>query len=164
MRPGAELRLVDTGVERLVMPVRFWEKVRFTDTCWIWTGANSGIARPYGVAWNGRRRVKAHRYAYEAANGPIPEGLEVDHLCKVTLCVRPAHLEAVTRRENALRSDSPGAVAVRRNRCKRDHEYTPENTRHKKGGGRECLSCKRMHALAYSARRSAARAELRRAS
>jgi HNH endonuclease len=78
---------------------RFWEKVEQGEGCWLWTGA---IDRGYGqFVWNGRKR--AHRVAYELIIGPIPEGLELDHLCRNKSCVRPEHLEPVTKAENIRR-------------------------------------------------------------
>ena len=79
--------------------VRFWRFVAKTDTCWLWTGAT---ASGYGLFWD-ERQVRAHRWAYESEVGPIPEGLQLDHLCRVPLCVRPDHLEPVTGAENMRR-------------------------------------------------------------
>lgn len=80
---------------------RFWLKVdRLGATeCWPWTGANNGR---YGTFPGGGHG--AHRYSYALAKGAIPVGLTIDHLCGVTLCVNPAHLEAVTQGENNRRA------------------------------------------------------------
>ncbi|MCE5309611.1 MAG: HNH endonuclease [Acidobacteriales bacterium] len=90
----------------------------------------------------GRRTTQAHRVAYEVFRGPIPEGLHIDHLCRVTCCVNPDHLEPVTPAENNRRAGS--AVT----HCSRGHEYTPENTYFRKGsdrrGNRDCLECRRI--------------------
>jgi hypothetical protein len=82
--------------------VRFWEKVMKTDKCWLWTG---GQCNKYGLFWIGKptKNIFAHRWSYEAVFGPIAAGLQVDHLCRQTLCVRPDHLEAVTPLVNNLR-------------------------------------------------------------
>lgn len=124
---------------------RFWEKVQKTDTCWLWTAAADGYG--YGrLTTNGSTRAPgAHRVAYELMVGPIPDGLTIDHLCRVKLCVNPAHLEVVTRAENARR----GAIDSRPNRplkthCKYGHEFTPENTYWRPAGdGRNCRTCLR---------------------
>lgn len=79
---------------------RFWAKVLKGTNCWLWTGALVGEARNYGHFWDGTKRVRAHRFAYEMENGPIPEGLEIDHLCHNAWCVRPSHLEAVPPKVN----------------------------------------------------------------
>lgn len=72
--------------------------------CWIWQKAlNAG---GYGVSWDGERTVVAHRLAYETFIGPIPEGLHLDHLCRVRACINPAHLEPVTQAENNRRSNA----------------------------------------------------------
>ena len=143
------LVLVEGGENLSDLPARFWKKIDFNgplvlDTqCWEFIGANSGGKKPYGVTWDGQRRVKAHRFTWEAANGAIPDGLVLDHLCKVTRCVRPSHLEPVTNTENILRGDAPGPLAIRTNRCKYQHEYTPENTFIRPDGFRECRICRR---------------------
>ena len=135
------------GGEKL--PVRFWTKVNFEgpavldSPCWLWTGANTGSGYPYGVSWDGLRRVKAHRWSWQTANGGIPSGQEIDHLCRNTLCVRASHLQAVTRSENIRRSDAPGPRAVRENTCKRGHPFTLENTLVRGKNWRECRICRR---------------------
>lgn len=92
---------------------RFWRFVVRTEAgCWLWTGHTSGTNSVYGDFRVGTRstdpRVKAHRYAYELLVGPIPDGLELDHVrergCTSTLCVNPAHLEPVTHKENSRRA------------------------------------------------------------
>lgn len=73
-----------------------------TGECWLWTGARStshGV-RAYGTIDINGRSVKAHRFAYEALIGPIPKGMQLDHLCHVQHCVNPAHLRPVTQKKN----------------------------------------------------------------
>lgn len=78
---------------------RFWSKVNKTEACWLWLASTN----PKGY---GRYRVgsgvltSAHRYSYELTHGPIPEGLQIDHTCYVKSCVNPAHLRAVTNKQN----------------------------------------------------------------
>lgn len=120
-------------------PSSFWGRVEKTDTCWLWTGA---IQKPgYGrYSFEGRLWL-AHRWAYETFVGPIPEGLTIDHLCGVKNCVRPDHLEAVTSRENTLRS--PNTMASRhaaKTHCPRNHPYDEANTL-VSGGARYCRKC-----------------------
>ncbi|MFB8182628.1 HNH endonuclease signature motif containing protein [Streptomyces sp. NPDC055966] len=102
-RPCYRRWLKDPSVERpskRTAEQRFWEKVEKTDSCWLWI---AGINRHTGYGRFGLRHgqmVDAHRYAYEIANGPIPEKHDVHHTCHVRHCVNPSHLEAVTRSEN----------------------------------------------------------------
>lgn len=120
--------------------------------CWIWMGAASGAVRSHNYGtWRGR---KAHRVAYETAKGPIPFGLELDHLCRNTLCVNPDHLDPVTRRVNVERQ--PKVIAARSaTLCANGHPWTPENTyRHPAQGSRICRSCTRAAAARYAIRKS----------
>ncbi len=121
---------------------RFWAKVKKTDSCWLWT-ANK-IGKGYGLFWVGptmKDFTVAHRFAYELLVGPIPEGLTLDHLCKVKHCVNPAHLEPVTNRENVLRSDGITALSARQTHCKYGHPFSAENTYFRSEGGRKCRIC-----------------------
>jgi hypothetical protein len=124
------------------LEARFWSKVSKTSTCWIW---NKALVRGYGHCfWQGRYRI-AHIVAYELLIGPVPKGLELDHKCRVTSCVNPAHLEPVTHRENVIvRGVGPFAQRARQTHCLRGHEFTPKNTYiHKSRGVRVCRTCHR---------------------
>ena len=117
------------------MSDRFWRHVEKTETCWIWTGwiTDGGYGR-----WRPARTAKslpAHRVAYEIARVPVPDGLVIDHLCRVRRCVNPDHLEAVTFAENVRRGISFSAINGRRRACPRGHEYDHRN------GRRRCLVC-----------------------
>jgi len=106
---------VDPGYEQWDHE-RFWKMVERPQaddktTCWTWSGGLR--ADGYGrFTFNGHRSM-AHRFAYEMAKGPIPLGLDIDHLCRVRHCVNPHHLEAVTRRENLLRGAHPNMIKAR---------------------------------------------------
>ncbi len=147
---------------------RFWAKVNKTRTCWLWTGATTGPKHNYGHCWFDRRYQGAHRVSYQLLVGPIPSGLDIDHLCRVRLCVNPAHLEAVTRRENLLRGNTIIARCAAVTHCPRGHEYTPENTGHTSGrNDRWCIVCSRAkgktpEALAAGRLRSARRRQMKR--
>lgn len=119
--------------------VRFLSHTSTKDQCWLWTGALN--ASGYGVFGVDGRTVYAHRYAYAALVGPIPDDLELDHLCRVTRCVNPFHLEGVTRTENLLRR-----VLKSKTHCIRGHEFTPENTysHQTRPTRRICLTCQRL--------------------
>lgn len=88
----------------------------------------------------------AHRVAYEATVGPIPKGLQVDHLCRNRLCVNPSHLEAVTPAENKRRGFSPPAINARKTHCIHGHELAGANVYYRKDrpGRRQCRECERI--------------------
>lgn len=107
--------------------------------CHIWTGATNGRYGLFFVskASPGSAFRYAHRWAYERDRGPIPDGLELDHLCRNPICVNPAHLEPVTSRENNLRGLSPAAIHARKTHCPQGHAYSGVNKR----GERVCRTC-----------------------
>lgn len=111
--------------------------------CWTWTRAKNG--RGYGAVWHESRVQLIHRVAYEALVGPIPAGLELDHLCRNRACYNPAHLEPVTHAENVRRGSS-GARMRNRTRCPQGHPYDETNTCHvQRSNGkkqRACRACK----------------------
>lgn len=117
---------------------RFWEKVKKTGTCWLWLGCK---ITGYGQLRVARKNKPAHRISYEMHNGKIPKGLTIDHLCHIRHCVNPKHLEAVTQRENTMRSDNIVAVNARKTNCVRGHKFTPKNT-YKWNGKRCCRECR----------------------
>lgn len=125
----------------------FWERVNQTETCWNWIGSiNRG---GYGVfTFGGRsgKKLYGHRASYELHKGNIPDGLEIDHLCRNRKCVNPDHLEAVTRQVNTKRGIGPsilGKINASKTHCKHGHEFTPENTIIRKTGGRRCRQCEK---------------------
>lgn len=121
------------------------------DGCWLIRSSEShGVYASVSVNNKGRL---AHRLSYELLVGPIPDGHQIDHLCRRPLCVNPAHLEAVTPRENTQRGNGPWALALRTGKCVAGHEFTPENTYIRPDGrGRACIACRKRHEADYRAR------------
>lgn len=139
---------------------RFWEKVNRTESCWLWTGSQHPLG--YGRIGVGRTIRLAHRVSYELLVGPIPDGLELDHLCRTPACVRPDHLEPVTHAENMRRGYGASGRNYRARACKSGHPWTPENTHYRKGSGsRYCRACARLNNRVQSRRRSLRRKALR---
>lgn len=127
----------------------------YTTPCWVWQLSKNSDG--YGNLWVDGSCKKAHRVYYEDHVGPIPDGLQIDHLCRVRICVNPEHLEPVTSRENSLRGITIAARNVSRAHCPNGHEYTPENTKVRNGHWRSCRECHREQGrLAYAAKQVAA--------
>lgn len=133
---------------------RFWLYVtRGTDDeCWNWKGGKKRDG--YGnFSDDTHRTLLAHRFAYEMIIGPIPDGLQLDHLCRNRSCVNPAHLEPVTNRENVLRGVSPPAMLAARTHCNNGHPFDLENTYFRTTGGRRCKVCRETYRKAWRAKR-----------
>ena len=116
--------------------------------CWLW---ERGCTRDgYGVLWiKGKGADRVHRLSYRTFVGRIPEGYEIDHLCRNRACCNPAHLEAVPKKVNILRGFGTGAKFARRTHCLNGHEFTKENTRIEKSiygtDSRRCRECDRTY-------------------
>lgn len=122
----------------------FWAKVQKTDSCWLWVAGKD--RRGYGRFAINRKPKLAHRVSYEFMTGKIPEGLVIDHLCRETSCVNPAHLEPVTVKENNRRGMAGEVGAARqlaKTHCPKGHEYSEENTYHYPDNRRKCRTCRR---------------------
>ena len=125
---------------------QFWENVKKDSgvlkmvrgqlsECWIWTAGKSSKGYAY-FSVNGKAK-QAYKIAYEWEYGPVPDGMELDHLCRTHECIRPDHQEAVTRQENQLRGDTIGGRNSRKTTCPKGHPYNNTN----KNGGRICNVC-----------------------
>jgi hypothetical protein len=135
------------------LPDRIESKVRRQDDgCWIWTAETGRDG--YGRTKADGRRVMAHRLVYTLLAGPIPAGLQLDHLCRVRSCVNPAHLEPVTSRENTLRSEGPAAKNHDKDECLNGHPFDSINTYVRPDGkGRHCKACHRARNRVWMASR-----------
>lgn len=112
------------------------------DGCHRWTG----YIQPNGYASHSinRKTTYIHRWAYEQAKGPIPDGLTIDHLCRTRHCVNPDHLEAVSVRTNVMRGVSVTANNARKTQCPQGHPYSVDNTYVvPKTGWRQCRACQK---------------------
>ena len=132
---------------------RALDGITFDDGCWNWAGSLSRYG--YGRI-RGKPERLAHRVVYELLVGPIPEGLQLDHLCRNPRCVRPDHLEPVTHRENLLRGETFAARHAGKTHCPAGHPYDDANTYISKRGQRKCRKCAAERSLRnYYARRHA---------
>lgn len=120
------------------LPPQFWAKTRTTD-CLLWFGAVNTKGYPC-FAISGKSQL-AHRLAYEDANGPIPEGMTIDHTCRVRSCVNVDHLEVVSIAENNRRKKTAGGLHIG-DRCIKDHEITEVTIYRRPNGFTECRVCR----------------------
>lgn len=130
------------------------------DPCWVWTGARMPFGHGQVKRGPGLGTALVHRVTYEHEVGPVPDGLELDHLCRVPACCNPAHLEAVTHAENVRRG-----IAIQRRRetaaakthCPSGHPYVGGNLHITVAGTRRCRACQRE----WARRKAAAQPPLR---
>jgi hypothetical protein len=119
--------------------------IRFSlidDGCWEWAG--DFYPNGYGRCHTGGagKAQGAHRVAFEVFNGPIPEGLVVNHLCENKGCVRPDHLVATTPRANTMYSDTPARRNLNKTHCARGHAFA-ETAFYSGTTSRRCRTCHR---------------------
>jgi hypothetical protein len=150
---GQEVRIICHKKPRTAI-TRFLDKIRVSEIlfyngspCWEWIGCKSRIG--YGQfridARRGGSLSNPHRFAHEYFTGPIPEGWEADHLCKVRHCCNPLHLEAVTLQVNRKRRDES------KTHCKRNHPLSGDNVR-VANNKRYCRACGRQRGREFLAR------------
>ncbi len=97
----------------------------------------------YGRIHKDGRPQRPHRVAYELVNGPIPDGMQLDHLCRNRACVNPGHLEPVSCRENLMRGEGPSALNAVKTQCAHGHTFDPDNTYYAPNGHRGCRQCRK---------------------
>lgn len=122
--------------------------------CWEWVGAVNRDG--YGHTKLGGRTQTAHVYVYKMTGRTIPDGMQLDHLCKNRACCNPDHLEPVTSQENTLRGDGPTARNAAKTHCKHGHPFNEANTRIERYRGRSFRQCRACHSAkgraAYAAK------------
>lgn len=111
----------------------------------------------YAVLHTKGKRIRLHVEVWKTINGPVPEGLQLDHLCRNRACINPEHLEPVTSRVNTLRGEGPTAVNARKDVCDKGHALIPDNINMRRGR-RHCRTCQQEHQRRY---RETHRKELR---
>ena len=138
MNNGSTLPVVDRFMRHVVVE---------SGGCWIWTGSRTpgGGYGTFHVHRTGGKYLTttAHRVSYELFVGPIPEGLQIDHLCRERGCVNWRHMEVVTARENVLRGTGPIPAHAKKTACPRcGGAYTVRAS--KRGKFRACVACNRV--------------------
>ena len=109
-----------------------------TGPCWVWTTLDRD---GYGIVEIDGKSRRMHRVSYEHHHGPVPSGLQLDHLCRNRACFNPRHLEPVTARVNTMRGNGPAALNARATHCKKGHELSGTNLIVYKRGNRNCREC-----------------------
>ena len=129
-------------------------RIDATGDCWEWTGYRDRDG--YGTVSYRDTKWLVHRIVWEALVGPIPDGLEVDHLCRNRSCCNPDHLEPVSCKENIRRGVTGKATGLLRRaktHCPHGHPYSGDNLYLRPSGSRECRICNRNSRRASRTRR-----------
>ncbi len=128
-------RVGDTNAQPII---RLLRRVRVAENgCWEWMGARAGGYGQFAAPDHVHSMRMTHRWFYQHVFGPLPEDIQLDHLCRNRACLRLDHLEPVTPAENIRRGERWGPPQTH---CKRGHEYTEANT-YRNAHGRSCREC-----------------------
>jgi len=138
--------------QRPSLEVRFWRKVQKTESCWLWQGCINNLTH-YGIIGINGKPELVHVVSYRLVGKVIPEGMELDHLCRNRNCVNPDHLEPVMHRDNVLRGINACAQHAKVTQCPRGHSYDLFNTYYRPDGGRDCHICRRIRKDEYVERK-----------
>lgn len=143
---------------------RFWVKVNkdgplpnienwSLGPCWLWIAQLDAFG--YGRLFHSpNRSTLAHVISWEIVNGSVPNGLELDHLCRVRHCINPVHLEAVTQLVNCMRGNGRMARQARATHCVHGHPFDEVNTEYYIDPQnfrvhRICLTCRQLNNLRH---------------
>lgn len=156
-RRGGDLTVIMPTGQTARPPVeRFWPKVNKNGPipdyrpdlgpCWLWTASLRWNGYGHFSTGVGSKSTVAHKFCYELLVGPVPKGMQLDHLCRVRHCLNPQHLEPVTQRTNILRGSGFSARNIVKTHCPQGHEYTADNLKasRKDRVSRQCLTCHRV--------------------
>lgn len=150
--------MIQSGVttDSRSVSIRFWGKVQVEGDCWVWQASKTkGGYGNFTLCTNGKKRwIMAHRWAYLSMIADIPDGLDLDHLCRNRACVNPYHLDPVTRKVNLKRGKR--RTYARPTHCPQQHPYSGRNVRLSPSGTQICVICARA-----AVNRSAARDRVR---
>lgn len=137
---------------RRMTPSERWKACQLehygVESCWIWSGVPN--KHGYGTMKINGKSVLAHRFGYVLMIGAIPEGKQIDHLCRNRLCVNPYHLEPVDSRTNTLRGDTLASKQSKQTHCIHGHPFCGDNLRIRENGKRICAACNKQRCKAWN--------------